>query len=668
MANWFEQFIARRNRGLKGLSISQSGTSMQPGGFVTEIRSLNGLGIQSTSTGALQAAQMKNELVFACINIKATAALDPRLVVQKRVNRNGKVEWEEQIDHPFRALLMRPNPDMTEADLMKAAFVSWDVSNPRRFFCAKEYTNGLLTALYPLNPGCMEPIIRNNTITGYCWSDGSQRRDYGLDELLIRSAPSWYDPPPLVAALGAVDSDSSQTDYVRAFFANGGVPPGLLNFNRPLNETQRDEIRDKWRSVYGNRTGRQHGIGVLDVDVKWQETGATLDKLQSQTLRSVAEARICMTFGVPPLIVYAYVGLLRATYSNLKEAWAGFWDATMSPAFREWRLFWLWGLLTEYEDERAIRSEAIRLQYDFSQVAAMQEDVDAIQKRARENYAAGVISFNEFRAAIGSMPVPGGDDLYVAKPMTNLSGMLTPVSVPMPAPPKRLRKDKNDAELQRVERTMQRQSQGYLAEQYRTAANGIRDLATVTVATVDQLGLDFGDGIGLLLRRSYEVIAQNAFASAATTLAVDIAFDLANDKVQQVLDQLAKQVKVVSETTRDEIRALIGKQASEGWSISELADAIIATGATNAPSRAEMIARTETANAYTRASILAYQESGVVDQVQWLTAGDDLVSDLCASLSGKAVNAGDEFAPGIVGPPSHPNCRCDLIPIVRSAP
>ena len=36
-----------------------------------------------------------------------------------------------------------------------------------------------------------------------------------------------------------------------------------------------------------------------------------------------------MAFGVPPLIVYAYVGLLRATYSNLKEAWSSFWDASM---------------------------------------------------------------------------------------------------------------------------------------------------------------------------------------------------------------------------------------------------------------------------------------------------------------------------------------------------
>jgi hypothetical protein len=119
-----------------------------------------------------------------------------------------------------------------------------------------------------------------------------------------------------------------------------------------------------------------------------------------------------MVFGVPPLIVYAYVGLLRATYSNLKEAWSGFWDNPMSPTFKEWRAFYTMNLLTEFEDERAVVTERVRLWYDMSQVAALQEDVDAIQLRARENYKVGGISLNEFREALGADPHPNGDAIY----------------------------------------------------------------------------------------------------------------------------------------------------------------------------------------------------------------------------------------------------------------
>jgi HK97 family phage portal protein len=387
----------------KGLSIS-----LLPNGFVDEVSNYRRLGPPQADTDALQGAMSRNELVFACLGVKSTAARDPRLLVQRAVKKGGATEYEEVQGHPFRQLIMRPNPLMTEGDLMRAAIVSWDVSNPRRFYCEKEYKGNILVALWPLNPACMSPIpsrVDRSTI-GYVWSDGTHRREYSLDELLIRTAPAWYDPPPIVSALGNIDLDTAQTDTIRAFFENGGIPPGFLKYNMPLSDPQRDTLREKWADRYGNRHGRQHNVGILDVNAEWVETGASLDKLSNQMLRSVSESRICMVFGVPPLIVYAYVGLIRATYSNLKEAWSGFWDHPMSPQFKEWRDFWTWNLLTEFEDERTIRGEAIKLNYDMSQVAALQDDVDAMQARARANFQAGGMDRDEFRAVIGLPPTP----------------------------------------------------------------------------------------------------------------------------------------------------------------------------------------------------------------------------------------------------------------------
>lgn len=453
----------------KGLSISRAGEALEPGGFVTEIRRYRRPSYPHASTADLQDAQLRNELAFACIAIKASTAQDPRLIVERATTKAGKTTYREEAGHPMRAVLMRPNASMTEADLMKAALVSWDVSNPRRFFCQKELTGGLLTGLIPLNPACMRPIAGRTApyaTIGYEWSDGAERREFGLDELLIRSAPAWYDPPPLVAALGSVESDTAQTDYVRAFFENGGVPAGYLKYNMPLDQKTRDDIREQWRSRYGNALGRQHDVGVLDVNADYHEIGASLDKISSQTLRSVAESRICMVFGVPPLIVYAYVGLLRATYSNLKEAWSGFWGATMSPAFKEWRNFWTHSLLAEYEEERDILAERVRLRYDMSQVAALQEDVDAAQKRARENWTAGGLSLNEFRSAIGYGPRPDGDDAF-AKPTTT--------TTPAPQAPAGGKEAKgiDSPAAQLAERAIARQVGQYLAGEYRAAAAAV---------------------------------------------------------------------------------------------------------------------------------------------------------------------------------------------------
>lgn len=452
----------------KGLSVS-----LEPGGFVTELRDYRRPRYPSTDTASAQEAQQRNELVFACVEVKATSAQDPRLVVQEARTARGKTTYEEVPGHPFRQLLMRPNQDMTEADLMQAAIVSWDVSNPRRFYAEKEFTGGLLTALHPLNPVYVQPLMSRasaRTQIGYVWADGGERKEYGFEDILVRKAPAWYDPPAITAALGNVSLDTDQTDHIRAFFVNGGIPPGLLKYkNMKLRKDQRDEVREQWRSTYGNALGRQHDIGVLDGEVEYQEIGANLDKLASPTLRMVSESRVCMAFGVPPLIVYAYVGLLRATYSNLKEAWRGFWDATMSPAFREWRMYWTWNLLTEFEEERDIRAERVRLYYDMSQVAALQEDVDSIQTRAEKAWKAGGITRAEYRQALGQQP-DASDNFYILPAGATVVPAGSMPGTEAEAPKMRQAKGRDKPSVQVIERRIEKAMRGYLREEYKKAA------------------------------------------------------------------------------------------------------------------------------------------------------------------------------------------------------
>jgi hypothetical protein len=117
---------------------------------------------------------------------------------------------------------------------------------------------------------------------------------------------------------------------------------------------------------------------------------------------------------VPPLIIYAYTGMARATYSNLKEAWASFWDATLTPMYKDYRTWLTWSLLRQFVNEELIYGERIRLNWDMKQVSALNEDVTEIQKRARENFRAGGLTLNEYRALIGQKPDPQGD--YYLRP------------------------------------------------------------------------------------------------------------------------------------------------------------------------------------------------------------------------------------------------------------
>jgi HK97 family phage portal protein len=616
----------------------------------------------------------RSEIVYACIQRKAHSAIGPELRVQTRASARG--EWAEVEGHPFRRLIMRPNPHMTGAEFIQAFIVSRDVAG--KFYAEKVRSpKGAVVELHPLDPTKTTPIPgEGGTPAAYRFKDGTTQIDLPAADVLAWENPNpadrWNGLSPLAVALGTVDADNAQTDYIRAFFNNAGVPSGILKVKGTYSQEQADMLRAKWRDKYGRLWGRQHDEAVLDDNADYEQFGSSLETLDSETLRSFSESRVCMVFDVPPLIVYAYVGLLRATYSNLKEAWAGFWDATLTPLYSEIASWLLWDLLPEFEDPERIYSERVRLSWDLSSVPWLQEDVTAMQERARLNFQAGALTLNEFREAIGQKPDQFGD-YYIRKLIDVPTLRDTAVAQPEPpvthiaetdpaaAPPKALPTGhiidvKAAPQHAHFARQMEPKVRAYLRAQYDRAATG----ATQKAATD---GLDDGTAIAALMRQYYPLLLEQAAMDAQDQLGVDLAFDLNNPRVLDTLARLATKVKGVAATTKDEIRALVGQATQEGWSPAQLASAIRAHGVTASATRAHLIAVTETASAYSAGSVLAYQDSGVVQGKQWIVTDD--ACPICAPLADKIVALDESFADGIDYPGAHPACRCALVPVLR---
>lgn len=122
----------------------------------------------------------------------------------------------------------------------------------------------------------------------------------------------------------------------------------------------------------------------------------------------------------------------------------------------------------------------------------------------------------------------------------------------------------------------------------------------------------------------------------------------------------------INETTREAIADLVTQAIDDGWSNDRLSSAISDSGQFSA-SRADMIARTETAVADVQGNMVAYktaQESGIDLQKEWITAGDDLVSEDCQlNADAGPIDLDGVFPSGASAPPEHPNCRCDVLPV-----
>jgi SPP1 gp7 family putative phage head morphogenesis protein len=121
----------------------------------------------------------------------------------------------------------------------------------------------------------------------------------------------------------------------------------------------------------------------------------------------------------------------------------------------------------------------------------------------------------------------------------------------------------------------------------------------------------------------------------------------------------------ITDTTREELRELIAEGLEDGMSPQQLADEIEEAFAFSA-ARAETIARTELAFAHVQGNVEGWRQSGEVEGKQSILGSEHDLDDICDNNADAGVIGFDEpFPSGHQFPPYHPNCVCDVIPVLR---
>lgn len=121
----------------------------------------------------------------------------------------------------------------------------------------------------------------------------------------------------------------------------------------------------------------------------------------------------------------------------------------------------------------------------------------------------------------------------------------------------------------------------------------------------------------------------------------------------------------ITESTRSSIRDLVNDAVDEGWSVDTFKDELLSAHAFSAE-RAETIARTELAAAHVQGNLDAWKESGIVTQKQSILGSEHDLDDTCNDNADAGPIPFDaEFPSGHQGAPYHPNCVCDVIPVLE---
>lgn len=189
------------------------------------------------------------------------------------------------------------------------------------------------------------------------------------------------------------------------------------------------------------------------------------------------------------------------------------------------------------------------------------------------------------------------------------------------------------------------------------------------------------DGMASAFETELATVAKDGARLGADQVGIEVDVDLTNadalawardrgaELVGKKLDDEGNLVEnpramyAITDGTREHLRGLIAEAIDQGWSTDTLASNVKASYAFSA-ARSEVIARTETARADVAGNLIGWKASDVVTRKEWIV-GDDCCPE-CCDLDGVTVDLDEDFpGEGGDGPPLHPNCRCDVSPVIE---
>lgn len=151
--------------------------------------------------------------------------------------------------------------------------------------------------------------------------------------------------------------------------------------------------------------------------------------------------------------------------------------------------------------------------------------------------------------------------------------------------------------------------------------------------------------------------------AALSQLGVRVEFNLTNGPFLKTLEKRGSWLlKNIDDTTLSALQDKVVAAVKDGMTATEIQASITAEFEDDInPYRAEMIARTEFANAATNAQRATYEKSGITEWVWSQPPGDE--DDDCTENDGETVKIGENFPSGDEQPPVHPNCKCAVSPV-----
>ena len=583
----------------------------------------------------------KNEIVHACIRELATSAASPRYYVQAPSADGGSVEVESGLLYD---LTSKPNPYTDWYSFIERLVTFLMVAG--NAYVIKERSRGdQVSGMYLLRPDRVTIVPGDYGAESYVYTVGGI--EYGVESrdmchlALPNPAGDIYGLSPLQVAARTVNLDLNMTDFAKVYFANAGVPSGLLKVKRRLtSQEEASTIRSRWRSQFGG-VNNFHRVAILDDDAEYQPMSNSPKDMSLDGLHNLTESRICAVFGVPPILVGANVGLQRSTFSNYREARLAFHSETLEPMVSRILRYFNRNLFDEYGTNET-------LTVDWVAMRGVLDDQVATTTRLTALFAGGILTLNETREALGFDAVSDGALRRIpssvfevaegqqaapvaveAAPIEQAHPILAAIKAPRVAPRGRLlgrrlleeREDETDdlaAKTLRHFRGIRNRVDGILGR-HMERQTSVSDTKAYPFETSDMLPPIETGNMTKILEAAYRRVSKRTFGAVNDAgVAGTLNWSDKLPTVQKVLAQAPVRAAMIHRTTSKAIGRAVGIGLERGYSIEQLAQGVpddkfpgIRSLLTETENRARLIARTEVMRTQNQTTVGFYREQGL---------------------------------------------------------
>lgn len=369
-----------------------------------------------------------SSLIMAPIQWVQRAMMESPVVVEMQ---QADGEWEIKDDHPLALSLNQPNPYYAGINLWAGTLFSY-YTDGNAYWMIIPAQGGWPAELWYVPHWMLHPVgSRDGSkfLTHYQYTVNGKRYDVPPEQIVhFRHGIDPQNPrlgiSPLQSAIKEIWTDMEAAEFIATLLRNNGIPGLLITPDSEHTTVSPADMEDLKRYIRNKTTGSHRGEPLaISGKTKVHRLPWSPKEMDLSPASDRSEERVCALMGIPAAVVGFSAGLeqtkVGATMAEMRKlAW---WNGVLPTQHIlsgevESSLLPLYG-----------ETKGLRVRFDNSDVAALQEDEDKLFKRADMGVKSGWLTVGAGMKMVGLDSGPE-HDYY----LRGLAVTAVPASNPIP--------------------------------------------------------------------------------------------------------------------------------------------------------------------------------------------------------------------------------------------